>query len=229
MIPVFYPLGTGSKLKDFELRMSLRSIEKHLSNYGEVWIVGEKPDWIQNVNHIPFPDESKIPDFNIMKKTERALQEVEKLLFFNDDHYLLTDLDAETFPYFYNDTLDSYVQRRGLDSYGKRANNALKYLKSKELPTKFFDIHTPIIYERTPFFENVVSLPWDKSKEGFVLKSLYANALKIEGTQEKDVKSIAPPRGPVKVFSSNTHIRAAVQRFLIEQFPKVSKYEKVGI
>lgn len=226
MIPVMYPLGTGSKLNNWELRMSLRSVEKHLSNYGEVIIVGEKPDWIQNVNHISYPDESKIPDYNIMKKTERAFQEVEKLLFFNDDHYLLEDFDAESFPSFYSDTLDNYVKRRGLDGYGKRARNTLEHLKNKHLPTKFFDIHTPIIYERDPFFENVVSSPWEKSKEGFVIKSLYANALKIEGIEEKDCKSIAAPRIPVKVYSSNSHVRASVQRFLLETFPKKSKYER---
>jgi len=226
MINVFYPLGTGSKLDNFELRMSLRSVEKYLSNYSNVWIVGEYPDWIQGVNYIPFPDMNGIPDFNIMKKTTRVFDEVERILFFNDDHYLLDNFDAETFPYFYSDTLDNYVKRRGLDAYGKRANNTLKHLKRQELPTKFFDIHTPIIYERGPFFENVVSLPWEPSKEGFVLKSAYANALKIEGTPERDHKTIAPPTVPAKVFSSNAHIRASVQRFLKEQFPKKSKYEK---
>lgn len=223
---VFYPLGTGSKLNNYELKMSLRSIEKYLSNYTDVIIVGEKPDWIQNVIHIALDDLPNEKDFNIMRKTERALQEVDKLLFFNDDHYLLSGFDAQTFPNFYCDTIDNYVKRRGLDGYGRRANNTLKHLKAKDLPTKFFDIHTPIIYERGPFFENVVSSPWKQYKEGFVIKSLYANALKIEGIQEKDVKSLHPPRFPQKMFSSNAHMRASVQRFLIENFPNKSKYEK---
>ena len=206
--------------------MSLRSIEKHLSSYGDVIIVGEKPEWIQNVIHIPMDDLPNEKDYNIMRKTERALQQVEKVLFFNDDHYLLEDFDAESFPFFYSDTIDNYVKRRGLDGYGRRANNTMQHLKSKQLPTKFFDIHTPIIYERTPFFENVVSSPWKNYKEGFVVKSLYANALKIEGTEHKDVKSLHPPRFPVNVFSSNAKMRASVQRFLKEQFPTPSKYER---
>lgn len=225
-LTVFYPLNNGSRLNNFELKMSLRSVEKHLSSYSDVIIVGEKPDWIQNVNHIPFHDESTIPDYNITKKTERALQEVNRVLFFNDDHYLLEGFDAETFPYFYYDTLDNYVKRRGLDGYGKRANNTMKLLKSKNLPTKFFDIHTPIIYERQAFLENVVSLDWKQYKEGFVIKSLYANGLKIEGTSQKDSKSLHPPHMPVNIFSStNAKPRASVQRFLMEKFPNKSKYE----
>lgn len=223
---VFYPLGNGSRLNNFELKMSLRSVEKHLSNYTDVIIVGEKPDWIQNVTHIPLGDIPNEKDYNIMLKTERAFQEVDRLLFFNDDHYLLEDFDAETFPYFYHDTIDNYVKRRGLDGYGRRANNTMKHLKSKNLPIKFFDIHTPIIYERQPFLDNVVSLPWKQYKEGFVIKSLYANGLKIEGTSQKDSKSLHPPHMSVNIFSStNAKPRASVQRFLIERFANKSKYE----
>lgn len=227
MIPVFYPLGTGSMMNNFELRMSLRSIEKHLSNYIDVIIVGELPEWVQNVTYFQLEDIAGEKDFNIMRKTERALQEVEKLLFFNDDHYLLQDFDAENFPYFYHDTIENYVRRRGMDGYGRRANNTMKHLKSKNLPIKFFDIHTPIIYERQPFIENVVNLDWKKYKEGFVIKSLYSNALKIEGTEQRDYKSKNPPVHPINIFSStNAKPRASVQRFLLERFPNKSKYER---
>lgn len=218
---ISYPLGTGSKLKNFELKMSLRSIEKHLANVDQVIIVGEKPDWIQNVEYIQFPDTTNIPDQNIMLKTMEALKRVDKVLHVHDDHYFLSDFDADNFPYFYEDTLQSYLQRRGLDLYGRRARNSMHYLKSQDLPTKFFDIHTPIIYEKATF-EKLFDLPWNH--EGYVIKSLYANMLKIEGTEMKDVKHNHPPQGG-KLFSSQSHLRASVQRFLLEQFPKKSIYE----
>lgn len=56
MTDILIPLGTGSRHQDFELRMCLRSIEKHLTGYGNIFIVGDKPDWIQNVIHIPAKD-----------------------------------------------------------------------------------------------------------------------------------------------------------------------------
>ena len=53
---ILIPLGTGSRHQDFELRMCLRSIEKHLKGVGNIFIVGEKPNWVHNVIHIPFKD-----------------------------------------------------------------------------------------------------------------------------------------------------------------------------
>jgi hypothetical protein len=55
-IDVVYPLGTGSVWQDNELRYSLRSLEKNFPDLGRVYVVGHKPDWLGNVEHIPFGD-----------------------------------------------------------------------------------------------------------------------------------------------------------------------------
>ena len=57
MIDFLYVLGSGSEYNNLELRLSLRSIDKYAHNLGRVFIVGEKPDWIKNVIHIPVKDE----------------------------------------------------------------------------------------------------------------------------------------------------------------------------
>ena len=52
MIGVYYPyLASASSWE--ELRYSLRSLAKFLKEDYEVWIVGDLPDWIQNVKHFP--------------------------------------------------------------------------------------------------------------------------------------------------------------------------------
>jgi len=52
MIGVFYPyFASASRWK--ELRYSLRSLEKFFNEDYEVWIVGDMPEWIRNVKHIP--------------------------------------------------------------------------------------------------------------------------------------------------------------------------------
>ena len=58
-IDIVYPLGTGSKWQDSELRFSLRSIEKNFIDKGTVWVIGHKPDWLINARHIPMPDKHK--------------------------------------------------------------------------------------------------------------------------------------------------------------------------
>ena len=52
MIGVYYPyLASASRWE--ELRYSLRSLDKYLKEDFEVWIVGDLPEWIRNVKHIP--------------------------------------------------------------------------------------------------------------------------------------------------------------------------------
>jgi hypothetical protein len=231
-ISVVYPLGTGSRLKDFEIRMSLRSIEKYLTGVKDVWIVGQCPPWLQNVNHIPFQDTHAVPDRNIMEKLKKACEHpeiTEDFIMFNDDHFLLQPFDAPTFPYYHRNGLDEYVKRRGLDGYGRRSNNTLKRLQELRLPIQHFDVHTPIIYNKASFLEHVTGADWHKKQDGYIIKSLYANSLKIEGVDYKDNKINHPPKPDDLMFSTMPHMRATVTRFLQEQFPEASKYEKTGI
>ena len=52
MIDVFYPYYEKASTWQ-ELRYSLRSLERYLKTDFRVWIVGDLPTWIRNVNHIP--------------------------------------------------------------------------------------------------------------------------------------------------------------------------------
>lgn len=228
MIDVVYTLGKGSHYKDFELRYSLRSVEKYLSGYAKVWIIGECPEWLQNVNHIPFPDEDRPPDYNITKKISRAIEEpelTEDFIFFNDDHFLLHPFEAKAFPYFYDKQLDIYLKERGTDTYGRRAKNTLEHLRANNLPIKHFDIHYPIIYNKSLFLKHVVTAV-DWNRNSYIIKSMYANSLNIEGEQAKDNKDGKVLPVNAKVFSTTPRFRYNIQRFLMESFNNMSKYER---
>lgn len=226
---VVYTLGTGSKYNNFELKMSLRSIEKNLKGFDQVWIVGECPAWIKNVNHILHPDNHSIPDWNIADKITVYCNQPEgseDFFFINDDHYLMHEFEVSEFPYYHAGTLDDYVKKRSNDGYGRRASNTLKHLKSNGLPSKYFDIHYPIIYNKKIFIEIVSKLPWDATEDGFIIKSLYGNSIKAEGINVViDNKSTSTPQPNVKVYSSMPFMKKAIQRFLLEQFPKKSRFE----
>lgn len=230
---IVYALGLGSHFNDFEIRFSLRSIEKNLTGFNQVWIVGECPTWAQNVNHIPFPDKSGVPsDYNIMKKITKACEEAvisENFLFINDDHFIMKPLQAPEFPYFYDQTLEKYLLMRAGDTYVIRAKNTLKYLKANNLPTKHFDIHYPIIYNKSLFLKHVTSaVNWDK--DGYIIKSMYANSLNIEGVEAVDYKiSRTLPPQDAKAFSTTPRFRHNVQRYLLESFKQQSGFEKTGL
>lgn len=229
-VNVLYILGTGSHYHNFELKMSLRALEKNLSGFDKVWLVGECPDWIQNVNHIPYPDDLSRPsDYNIMRKVSRACEEKElseNFFFINDDHIIMQPFDAPAFPYFCEPSLEKYIIRRNADTYAKRAINTLKYLKSKDLPVKHFDIHYPIIYNKSLFLEHVTNAV-DWTREAYIIKSMYANTLKIEGVEAKDYKigRTLPPED-VQCFSTTPRFRHNVQRYLLQNFKRPSRFEK---
>lgn len=227
MIDLVYPLGTASRFHDNEIRFSLRSIEKHLKNYGKIYVIGERHPHLDNVHFIPCPDKYPVPDNNIMDKMTKACNTPEiseNFLMVHDDHYLLQDYDAPTFPYLFHRTMEEYLKTRAADGYARRVRNTLNYLKSKDLPIKFFDIHTPIIFNKVKFLEHVTNGPDWTLPNSYIIKSLYANAMGIEGTDQSDNKTDqVPVKG--KIFSTSSRIKSSVQRFLLEQFPVKCKFE----
>jgi hypothetical protein len=55
---ILIPLGKGSRYNNIELKYCLRSVEKYLTGVGNIFIVGELPDFInpETVIHIPLKD-----------------------------------------------------------------------------------------------------------------------------------------------------------------------------
>lgn len=229
MTDVVYALGKGSMWSNNELRYSLRSVEKHLKGYGQVWIIGEKPSWLTDVKHIPASEpKGSVPDTNIMGKIAIACrneQISDTFLFVNDDHYLLQDVQADQYPYYYNGTIAQHVKKRGHDGYGKRCENTQKSLENRGLPTKYFDIHYPILYNKKHFLQQVVNQYDTRLKDGMIIKSLYANALQIEGTEVKDCKVPHLLLNDLPCYSTYPTVSSKAQQFLREKFPEKSKFE----
>jgi len=229
MIDIVIPLGKGSRWQDNELRICLRAIEENLSNYRNIWIVGDYPKWLQNCYHIPKQDSQKlVPDKNIMLKVKAACLEHEisdSFLFMNDDHFLLKPFDAENFPNYYDRTLPEMYQLRGPSPYGYRIKNTYEHLLHIGKPVLHYDIHYPIIYQKRAFIERVVDdVDWD-NRYGFIIKSLYANH-EPNKQQISDCKSQDIPRDYWPCFSTMPHMSEGVQKWLFKRFPNKSRYEK---
>ena len=192
MIDLVYTLGTGSKWEDNELRYSLRSVEKHLHGHNNVYIVGVCPDWLTDVIHIPMGDlYGYNRDRNIYAKIFTACRHnniSDDFLFMNDDHFFLRDFVTAEIPYYHKGRLSYAVELRPHgDNYRVTLNNAYRYLVKRNLPTKHFDVHTPIIYNKKAFIRSLSVLDWEVYY-GYVIKSVYANSLKIDGELIVDCK-----------------------------------------
>jgi Stealth protein CR2, conserved region 2 len=192
-VDIVFPIrNAGSFWNNNELRYSLRSIEKHLHGYRKIWIIGERPLWLtKNIIHIPHPDDFIYPARNIYAKIKKACQYQElseNFLFFNDDHFLLSDFNASEFPYFYRGNLKDVKNNT---VYQETVNNTIRSLESRNLPTLDFDTHTPILYNKARFIEITDKYHWHR-EHAFCIKSIYCNTVGMQGTFAEDGKFKLP-------------------------------------
>ncbi len=172
-----------------ELRYCLRSIEKFARfEISKIWIIGDRTPTLQNVNQVITENAGKSRDHKIFSKIAAAcrIREVsDDFVMFNDDHFLLREIDR--IPYWYDGTVEEIAAyRRYRDGYTKALQNTHRYLISYGLPTRYFDVHTPIVYNKEKFLK-LEDMDWEVAY-GYTIKSLYCNMNKISGEYLPDCK-----------------------------------------
>jgi hypothetical protein len=233
MVDIVIPLGTRSTQKNQELRYCLRSIEQHLTGIGQVFIIGECPEWLQNIIHIPFTEDprNRFRDRNIMFKMAEACKDArvsDNFLMVHDDHFLLADYDAGEFPYYHMGPMNE-----GQGQYGETKANT-KSLLSLYPEIKNYDCHCPIVFNKQLFMRSVALADWSKWY-GYCLKTLYCVINGIEGEYAEDSKVRLPLlyneiRGHIagrKWFSIGDRCfrEGGMWDVLSELYPLKSKYE----
>jgi len=221
---------TGNK----QLKYSLRSVEKHLSGVGEVYVIGANPN-LAGVIHLEHKDDLSAAK-NIMSKLQviaRTEAVSEDFLYIADDHYLMKDNEAKLYPYYVSGTLQELVRTQN-NSYGAMVKNTIKALQSKGFATNNYNVHCPIIYNKTRLRQ--LAEIYDLSNPlNYILKSLYCNTFPVEGAiQLKDCKirtnfSIEEMRSRISgrdCWSSGKEwVCPNIGVLLNELFPLKSKYE----
>lgn len=245
VIPLASPENNlGSRWGDQELKYCLRSIEKHLTGYGHIFIIGHKPAFLNDkVIHIPASDEDKTfwKERNIFNKIMIACGDervTEDFLFMNDDHFLLCNFIGNGFPYYYSGYLMEYSDRP--DQYGNSAKNTYDIMKVKNELARYWDIHCPIIYNKTMFVQLSV-YDWNK-KYGYCIKSLYCEHHNIDAYYGEDTGWEYPDLKINEAISStlinklidgrlffsigNRAFDGGIVNVLGELYPSRSKYER---
>jgi hypothetical protein len=233
---IIIPLGTGSRWDNTELRYCMRSIEKHLTGYGDIFIIGEKPDWLRNVIHIPhdegFNPQSYEKDRNIFNKIMAACADErvsDDFLFMNDDHFLLQDYEAGKFPYYCYGWIDEFLT---VTDYKHTVANTNAAIDTQD--AVYADIHCPIVYNKFNFKAVISQLDWSR-KYGFCIKTVSCNAVVgLKATEYPDLK-INEVYSADKIrkliagrlwFSIGDRAReGGLLKVLQELYPHKSKYE----
>lgn len=230
---IVIPLGNGSKQRNLELRCALRSIETYLSNVGEVFIIGELPDFVTNVIHIPFEEDKRLRyrDRNIMLKMKAACEDErvsDDFLMLHDDHFLLAPYEADKFPYYHHGIMQAVDNQ-----YGQTKQNTINAFGKDRIND--YDCHCPILFNKQMFLRTV-SIPDWNIRFGYCLKTLYCVSNGIEGEQVEDLK--------IRYLSAELDIRKAIEgrkwfsigdkafnytdmgKVLSELYPVKSRYER---
>jgi hypothetical protein len=241
LIDVVYVLGTGSSWKNNEIRFSLRALSKNLKGYGKIWVVGEKPEWIQDVNHIPFKDElMNNADGNIARKVLRVCQEQdlsENFLFINDDHLILKPVEAIDIPPFHKGNMASFSNEYFETSFWRgRLWRTRNILLEKGFTAYHFDCHTPMVMNKTKFPWVMAQFNFEKNI-GFTMKSLYGNLVYGDAAPKLNGEKVAIFR-PMTIDQVRSHcrgrqfvafndkgLRPGFKHWLFENFPEPSIYE----
>ncbi len=209
------------------LRFSLRSL-KNMS-YDKVYIVGDKPEWIENVVHIRYSDTTKRGSLNTFFKLIRACKVPElsqEFILMDDDHLILRPV--EEIPY-YSSGLISEVKKAKTQFYydlqrtGALFDNAISFNK----------VHVPIVYDKDKVLE--LASVYDL-KNKYLHKSLYGNHFKCVPVKIGDAKARSMPlfkrklaTGSFVSLSDNVEKNLSTKVLLKKYFPKRSVYEKTNI
>lgn len=187
LIDIVYPLGKGSINGDNELKFSLRSVEKHLTGWRDIWIIGEFPRWGNHLlKHVPAIDKHDSA-LNILEKIKIACETPgisDYFLFMNDDHIFRQDSDAVMYDYYFSqDDLKKYLETRpSVDYYVELIKDTLRF----DSEMLFYDIHKPMVINKQAFLDMYDTVYFHSFKRGLLVKSMYCHVNKIIGTPKPD-------------------------------------------
>jgi hypothetical protein len=230
------PLGK-SKTDYLDLRYALRSIEK-FTTIDKVFLIGEKPSWIQNVIHHSYPDTKgeAWKERNIAEKTGLACQIAElsdNFLFSNDDIVFLKETDVENYPYYSKGTCYGSMLKNK-STYRATMNHTRKVLAELGLEDFNADGHCPIIFNKEKFLTSFTGKMWDVPY-GYGMKTIYCAKNGIQTEFMKDLKfHTKMTKEDVKLYTQGRHVfsfsdgalKTGVREYLEELLPSPSKYER---
>lgn len=215
-IDIAIPLARDKYTNYYELRMTIRSIEKYLTGYGNIYIIGEKPSWLTNVIHIPLQDIAGRKAWSIFRKMIAVASNKEasqKFISWADDTYLLQPLQATEIKDWYDNTLAHWTTLNVNSQY----RNIIKSTHKLFPEGLFYNVHTPCIYDKDKLL-TLTSYPW--SKTDFLIKSVYFNQYPGNPESMKD-----PKRHTGMFLSSSGKIYIDQDKILRKHFPNPSRYE----
>ena len=239
MVSIVYPLGKGSRLQNLEIRYSLRSVAEFAENFDKIFIIGEKPDflnWSETLVHIPF-DDRYTPYLNTWLKLREISEQKdvsEKFCFFNDDFFLIDKFDCSDVPYVTSglDLHEQYFSYEPLDKikngYHKVLRKTMEALRNRKLTTYAFNTHQPVNFEKQKIAATFQEFSGDLWQHELSFRACYGNLHKIERTRKPAIvlgNKIKSMYGHKSFALTNATTYDFAYKILNSFFPEKSLFE----
>ena len=222
----YYPLGSGSKWENNELRYSLRSLEKFIGDT-DVTIAGSAPEWlnISKVQYIPMPEPPKNRLFRVGTKLVAALPYLpDNFIYMNDDYIIMKPI--EYFEPIYCNTVRHRISQEmnasHISVHIRGAQNTLEALSDFTDEPLDYDSHSPFPMMRDLVFNMAAVFPFWNDMQ---LKCIYGNFFKVGGIPGPNHKGAYQDHW--RYWSLEDYPTADEQRQLRELLPEPSRYERV--
>lgn len=244
---ILYVIGTGSHWDNNELRYSMRSIEKNCTGIDNVFVVGEKPKFVNwdEVGYIFCKDVYGpcYPHNNIHRKVEVAMSAgvlSEHFLIMSDDQYYIRPTDFNDYPLFSRrDEIPTEVpQGYKKNTYWDSLFETRRFLEKRGLPIFQTNPHcakhivAEVWRDNKKLFDDAINL-----KHGGEINLIMGNLLIANGIKPQPIVDCKVFRYDNRdqlelklrdrhVFSiSDRSLECGMKQYLNELYPDKSKYE----
>lgn len=217
---ILYYIGSGSHHNNQELRYSLRSLEKHCHDVDDVWVVGNRPHFLNNnVKYLWVPD-SGFWWQNAFCKTMAAIEAgiSENFLLMNDDFFMLKDFSAAEYPYFHRGEIKDVAENK----YQQVICNTRQILQRLGKPFKHYGVHCPMRLNAEKYRE--LAGYFNDVENPVSARCLYGN-LFCKGCKVADCKSDEIKASATGCWSSKNWVTGEMFAELDKLFPQPSKWE----
>lgn len=241
---LLYLLGHGSRHDNVEIRYSLRSIEKYCKGYDRVFVVGQCPEWLRNVEYIPCPDDQGYSHKNMMKKILHACKNSdisEDFVMQADDHFYVRPYDFRDIKPYEKGELRSELWHPDRDTvYQQSIVDTRKWLEKHGYPYRNGSQHCGMWFKKSLWLqiEEEMLKPAFIFPYGLESSSIMAAALNkhlgIPYEYRKDCKvgnfgnedDLKAKIGDNFCFSIyDIAFCSGIERILAKWYPNKSKYE----
>ncbi len=237
-VDVVIPLGRGSRWENRELRFALRAVERNLADLGNVWLVGECPEWCADVRHIRMPDLFRgNKDANLISKILTACYQPEMSDTFvrmSDDEILLRPTRANALRPYHQGPIRSPAGNR----WHRRLTRTGRWLRNKGKTDWNYDSHVPVLMDRDRFCRIFSRAPY-KQGPGLTIDSTYFNCCGLaehrrlpRGLRVRLSRRVSDPAVFRRTFQGRAYVNLndravgpTLEAALAELFPRPSRFE----